>query len=84
MTAVYWNMTEGSSDFLLSSQGISLRKVLLQNYLFLNKKNNLKNDVAELRAAGEPLSASLCGLRVNRYQWCSCGGFISVRELLLI
>ncbi|KAE8292691.1 Inositol 1,4,5-trisphosphate receptor type 3 IP3 receptor isoform 3 [Larimichthys crocea] len=33
-------------------KGISLRKVLLQNYLFPNKKNNLKNDL-ELGAAGE-------------------------------
>ncbi|XP_077567065.1 inositol 1,4,5-trisphosphate-gated calcium channel ITPR3 [Stigmatopora nigra] len=33
-------------------KGISLRKVLLQNYLFPNKKNNPKNEVAELRSAG--------------------------------
>ncbi|XP_053174093.1 inositol 1,4,5-trisphosphate receptor type 3 [Scomber japonicus] len=33
-------------------KGISLRKVLLQNYLFPNKKNNPKNDLAELGAAG--------------------------------
>ncbi|XP_062246937.1 inositol 1,4,5-trisphosphate receptor type 3 isoform X2 [Platichthys flesus] len=33
-------------------KGISLRKVLLQNYLFPNKKNNLKTDLAELTAAG--------------------------------
>ncbi|XP_069383557.1 inositol 1,4,5-trisphosphate-gated calcium channel ITPR3 isoform X2 [Paralichthys olivaceus] len=33
-------------------KGISLRKVLLQNYLFTNKKNNPKNDLAELGAAG--------------------------------
>ncbi|XP_077411063.1 inositol 1,4,5-trisphosphate-gated calcium channel ITPR3 isoform X7 [Vanacampus margaritifer] len=33
-------------------KGISLRKVLLQNYLFPNKKNNLKNDMAELGGAG--------------------------------
>ncbi|XP_041654917.1 inositol 1,4,5-trisphosphate receptor type 3 [Cheilinus undulatus] len=33
-------------------KGISLRKVLLQNYLFPNKKNNQKNDLAELSAAG--------------------------------
>lgn len=46
--AVYWSIKEDSSDFLLSFQGISLRKVLLQNYLFLNKKN----DLAELGAAG--------------------------------
>lgn len=34
-------------------QGIPLRKVLLQNYLFPNKKNNPKNDLAELVAAGK-------------------------------
>uniref|UniRef100_A0A8D3D0K6 Inositol 1,4,5-trisphosphate receptor n=1 Tax=Scophthalmus maximus TaxID=52904 RepID=A0A8D3D0K6_SCOMX len=33
-------------------KGMSLRKVLLQNYLFPKKKNNLKNDLAELGAAG--------------------------------
>ncbi|XP_070766937.1 inositol 1,4,5-trisphosphate-gated calcium channel ITPR3 [Enoplosus armatus] len=33
-------------------KGISLRKVLLQNYLFPNKKNNQKTDLAELGAAG--------------------------------
>ncbi|XP_051282507.1 inositol 1,4,5-trisphosphate receptor type 3 isoform X1 [Dicentrarchus labrax] len=33
-------------------KGIALRKVLLQNYLFPNKKNNPKNDLAELGAAG--------------------------------
>ncbi|XP_041801831.1 inositol 1,4,5-trisphosphate receptor type 3 isoform X2 [Chelmon rostratus] len=33
-------------------KGISLRKVLLQNYLYPNKKNNAKNDLAELGAAG--------------------------------
>uniref|UniRef100_A0A3B4XD90 Inositol 1,4,5-trisphosphate receptor n=1 Tax=Seriola lalandi dorsalis TaxID=1841481 RepID=A0A3B4XD90_SERLL len=33
-------------------KGISLRKVLLQNYLFPNKKNTPKNDLAELGAAG--------------------------------
>ncbi|XP_077371305.1 inositol 1,4,5-trisphosphate-gated calcium channel ITPR3 isoform X2 [Festucalex cinctus] len=33
-------------------KGISLRKVLLQNYLFPNKKNNPKNDLVELGAAG--------------------------------
>ncbi|XP_068602386.1 inositol 1,4,5-trisphosphate-gated calcium channel ITPR3 [Brachionichthys hirsutus] len=33
-------------------KGISLRKVLLQNYLFPNKKNNLKNDLAELGVPG--------------------------------
>ncbi|XP_029361640.1 inositol 1,4,5-trisphosphate-gated calcium channel ITPR3 [Echeneis naucrates] len=33
-------------------KGISLRKVLLQNYLFPNRKNNQKNDLAELGAAG--------------------------------
>lgn len=33
-------------------QGIPLRKVLLQNYLFPNKKTNPKNDLAELGAAG--------------------------------
>ncbi|KAM7410767.1 hypothetical protein PAMA_020957 [Pampus argenteus] len=33
-------------------KGISLRKVLLQNYLFPNKKNNPKNELAELGAAG--------------------------------
>ncbi|KAF7210487.1 transcript variant X2 [Nothobranchius furzeri] len=33
-------------------KGISLRKVLLQNYLFPNKKNNQKNELAELGAAG--------------------------------
>nr|XP_057941160.1 inositol 1,4,5-trisphosphate receptor type 3 [Doryrhamphus excisus] len=33
-------------------KGISLRKVLLQNYLFPNKKNNPKSDLAELGAAG--------------------------------
>ncbi|XP_071314905.1 inositol 1,4,5-trisphosphate-gated calcium channel ITPR3 isoform X3 [Trachinotus anak] len=33
-------------------KGVSLRKVLLQNYLFPNKKNNPKNDLAELGAAG--------------------------------
>ncbi|XP_040008243.1 inositol 1,4,5-trisphosphate receptor type 3 isoform X4 [Xiphias gladius] len=32
-------------------KGISLRKVLLQNYLFPNKKNNPKNDLSELGAA---------------------------------
>ena len=31
---------------------MSLRKVLLQNYLFPNKKNTPKNDLAELGAAG--------------------------------
>ncbi|XP_026189008.1 inositol 1,4,5-trisphosphate-gated calcium channel ITPR3 isoform X2 [Mastacembelus armatus] len=31
-------------------KGISLRKVLLQNYLFPNKKSNSKNDMAELGA----------------------------------
>ncbi|TWW56362.1 inositol 1,4,5-trisphosphate receptor type 3 isoform X1 [Takifugu flavidus] len=33
-------------------KGIPLRKVLLQNYLFPNKKTNPKNDLAELGAAG--------------------------------
>ncbi|XP_062418079.1 inositol 1,4,5-trisphosphate receptor type 3 isoform X2 [Pungitius pungitius] len=33
-------------------KGISLRKVLLQNYLFPNKKNHLKTELAELGAAG--------------------------------
>ncbi|KAI4798728.1 hypothetical protein KUCAC02_020530 [Chaenocephalus aceratus] len=33
-------------------KGISLRKVLLQNYLFPNKKNTPKNDLAELGASG--------------------------------
>ncbi|XP_068181041.1 inositol 1,4,5-trisphosphate-gated calcium channel ITPR3 isoform X4 [Antennarius striatus] len=33
-------------------KGISLRKVLLQNYLFPNKKNNPKNDLAELGVPG--------------------------------
>ncbi|XP_049438396.1 inositol 1,4,5-trisphosphate receptor type 3 isoform X3 [Epinephelus fuscoguttatus] len=33
-------------------KGISLRKVLLQNYLFPNKKNNPKSDLAELGASG--------------------------------
>ncbi|XP_029994303.1 inositol 1,4,5-trisphosphate-gated calcium channel ITPR3 isoform X3 [Sphaeramia orbicularis] len=33
-------------------KGISLRKVLLQNYLFPNKKNNPKTDLAELGAIG--------------------------------
>uniref|UniRef100_UPI003AAF5821 inositol 1,4,5-trisphosphate-gated calcium channel ITPR3-like n=1 Tax=Centroberyx gerrardi TaxID=166262 RepID=UPI003AAF5821 len=33
-------------------KGIALRKVLLQNYLFPNKKNNPKTDLAELGAAG--------------------------------
>ncbi|XP_029911176.1 inositol 1,4,5-trisphosphate-gated calcium channel ITPR3 isoform X2 [Myripristis murdjan] len=33
-------------------KGIALRKVLLQNYLYPNKKNNLKSDLAELGAAG--------------------------------
>ncbi|MEQ2240912.1 Inositol 1,4,5-trisphosphate receptor type 3, partial [Ilyodon furcidens] len=33
-------------------KGISLRKVLLQNYLFSNKKTNQKNDLAELGATG--------------------------------
>uniref|UniRef100_A0A8C2W970 Inositol 1,4,5-trisphosphate receptor n=1 Tax=Cyclopterus lumpus TaxID=8103 RepID=A0A8C2W970_CYCLU len=33
-------------------KGISLRKVLLQNYLFPNKKNSPKNDLAELGASG--------------------------------
>ncbi|XP_019743314.1 inositol 1,4,5-trisphosphate-gated calcium channel ITPR3 [Hippocampus comes] len=33
-------------------KGISLRKVLLQNYLFPNRKNNPKNDLVELGAAG--------------------------------
>ncbi|XP_041860303.1 inositol 1,4,5-trisphosphate receptor type 3 isoform X1 [Melanotaenia boesemani] len=33
-------------------KGISLRKVLLQNYLFPNKKNNQKNDLAELGSPG--------------------------------
>ncbi|XP_034446467.1 inositol 1,4,5-trisphosphate receptor type 3 isoform X2 [Hippoglossus hippoglossus] len=33
-------------------KGISLRKVLLQNYLFPNKKNTPKNDLLELGAAG--------------------------------
>lgn len=31
---------------------MALRKVLLLNYLFPNKKNNPKNDLAELVAAG--------------------------------
>lgn len=35
-------------------QGTSLRKVLLQNYLFSNKKTNQKNDLADLGAAGNP------------------------------
>lgn len=43
---------EGNS--CLSLQGISLRKVLLLNYLFPNKKNNPKSDIAELGAAGTP------------------------------
>lgn len=34
-------------------QGILLRKVLLHNYLFPNKKNNPKSDLAELGAAGK-------------------------------
>ncbi|KAM8862806.1 inositol 1,4,5-trisphosphate-gated calcium channel ITPR3 isoform 2-T2 [Spinachia spinachia] len=33
-------------------KGISLRKVLLQNYLFPNKKNHLKTELAELGATG--------------------------------
>ncbi|KAM9750737.1 inositol 1,4,5-trisphosphate-gated calcium channel ITPR3 isoform 2-T2 [Menidia menidia] len=33
-------------------KGISLRKVLLQNYLFPNKKNNQKNELVEVGAAG--------------------------------
>ncbi|KAK9514694.1 hypothetical protein VZT92_025390 [Zoarces viviparus] len=33
-------------------KGISLRKVLLQNYLFPNKKNSLKNELADLGASG--------------------------------
>ncbi|KAK5924245.1 hypothetical protein CgunFtcFv8_001139 [Champsocephalus gunnari] len=33
-------------------KGISLRKVLLQNYLFPNKKTTPKNDLAELGASG--------------------------------
>ncbi|XP_028308141.1 inositol 1,4,5-trisphosphate-gated calcium channel ITPR3 [Gouania willdenowi] len=33
-------------------KGISLRKVLLQNYLFPNKKNAPRNELAELGAAG--------------------------------
>ncbi|KAM8755409.1 inositol 1,4,5-trisphosphate-gated calcium channel ITPR3 isoform 1-T1 [Acanthopagrus schlegelii] len=33
-------------------KGMALRKVLLLNYLFPNKKNNPKNDLAELVAAG--------------------------------
>ncbi|XP_061758763.1 inositol 1,4,5-trisphosphate receptor type 3 [Nerophis ophidion] len=33
-------------------KGISLRKVLLLNYLYPNKKNNPKNDLVELGAAG--------------------------------
>ena len=56
LAAVYRDGTDGSSDLLLSSQGISLRKVLLQNYLFLNKKSSPKNDLAEFGAAGELLS----------------------------
>lgn len=34
-------------------QGIPLRKVLLQNYLFPNKKTNPKTDLVELGAAGK-------------------------------
>lgn len=63
LTAVFWNIKEGWNNFLLSFQGISLRKVLLQNYLFPNKKNNPKNDLAELGAAGtllHTLPTSLC------------------------
>lgn len=40
-------------------QGIPLRKVLLQNYLFPNKKSNPKTDLAELGAAGDLLRGSL-------------------------
>lgn len=38
---------------VLLFQGISLRKVLLQNYLFPTKKNNQKDSLAELGAAGK-------------------------------
>jgi len=42
---------------VVSFQGILLRKVLLQNYLFPNKKSNQKNDLAEVGAAGKLLHA---------------------------
>uniref|UniRef100_A0A3Q3KDU2 Inositol 1,4,5-trisphosphate receptor n=1 Tax=Monopterus albus TaxID=43700 RepID=A0A3Q3KDU2_MONAL len=38
----------------LDDKGIALRKVLLQNYLFPNKKNSTKNDLAEFGAASMP------------------------------
>uniref|UniRef100_A0A7N9AK99 Inositol 1,4,5-trisphosphate receptor n=1 Tax=Mastacembelus armatus TaxID=205130 RepID=A0A7N9AK99_9TELE len=53
-------------------QGISLRKVLLQNYLFPNKKSNSKNDMAELGAvAGKGTTLQLVLLCFTEQPLCS-------------
>lgn len=59
-------------------QGIPLRKVLLQNYLFPNKKNNPKNDLAELGAAGKlcvpTLKIDAATSIEEKYDLCESGG----------
>lgn len=47
-----WRLNGLSVDLF---QGLVLRKVLLQNYLFPNKKTNQKNDLAELGVPGKLL-----------------------------
>lgn len=47
-----WRLNELSNDLF---QGMVLRKVLLQNYLFPNKKTNQKNELAELGVPGKLL-----------------------------
>uniref|UniRef100_A0A8C4IDV6 Inositol 1,4,5-trisphosphate receptor n=1 Tax=Dicentrarchus labrax TaxID=13489 RepID=A0A8C4IDV6_DICLA len=47
-------------------KGIALRKVLLQNYLFPNKKNNPKNDLAELGAERDWAAVAAVQCRLDR------------------
>uniref|UniRef100_A0A8D3BR29 Inositol 1,4,5-trisphosphate receptor n=1 Tax=Scophthalmus maximus TaxID=52904 RepID=A0A8D3BR29_SCOMX len=47
-------------------KGMSLRKVLLQNYLFPKKKNNLKNDLAELGAERDWAAVAAVQCRLDR------------------
>uniref|UniRef100_A0A4W6FSD9 Inositol 1,4,5-trisphosphate receptor n=1 Tax=Lates calcarifer TaxID=8187 RepID=A0A4W6FSD9_LATCA len=47
-------------------KGISLRKVLLQNYLFPNRKNNPKNDLAEFGAERDWAAVAAVQCRLDR------------------
>uniref|UniRef100_A0A669AYM2 Inositol 1,4,5-trisphosphate receptor n=1 Tax=Oreochromis niloticus TaxID=8128 RepID=A0A669AYM2_ORENI len=53
-----WRLNELSNDLF---QGMVLRKVLLQNYLFPNKKTNQKNELAELGVPGKLLHTDTLG-----------------------